>query len=140
MMKTTIKEDFIMYCKHCGSPMNANQAVCLQCGVKAGEGKSHCHHCGSPLPDNADVCLSCGVAVPKNNTNRYLNGQDKLVMILICFFIGGLGIHNFMMGENKKGLFKIATSFCCGLGWIFALIDLVKIAMDTYVVDPEKLI
>lgn len=129
-----------MYCKHCGSPMNDNQAVCLQCGVKAGEGKAHCHHCGNLLPDNADVCLSCGVAVPKTGTNRYLNGQDKLVMILICFFLGGLGIHNFMMGENKKGIFKIVMSCCCGIGAIFALIDLVKIAMDTYVVDPEKLI
>ncbi len=129
-----------MYCKHCGSPMNDNQAVCLQCGVKAGEGKAHCHHCGNLLPDNADVCLSCGVAVPKTGANRYLNGQDKLVMILICFFLGGLGIHNFMMGENKKGIFKIVMSCCCGIGAIFALIDLVKIAMDTYVVDPEKLI
>ena len=130
----------MMYCKHCGSPMNDNQAVCLQCGVKTGEGKAHCHHCGNLLPDNADVCLSCGVAVPKNGTNRYLNGQDKLVMILVCLFIGGLGIHNFMMGENKKGIFKIAMSCCCGIGAIFALIDLVKIATDAYVVDPEKLI
>lgn len=131
----------MMYCKHCGSPMNANQAVCLQCGVKAGEGKSHCHNCGSPLTDNADVCLSCGVAVPKTAMDSaYLNGQDKLVMILICLFLGGFGIHNFIMGENKKGIFKIAMTFCCGIGALFALIDLIKIAMGSYVVDPNKLI
>ena len=130
-----------MYCKHCGSPVNANQAVCLQCGVKVGDGTSHCHHCGCPLNDHADVCLSCGVAVPKKTgATAYLNGQDKLVMILLSLFLGGFGIHNFMMGENKKGLFRVITTFCCGIGWIFGLIDLIKIATGSYVVDPEKLI
>jgi hypothetical protein len=45
-----------------------------------------------------------------------------------------------MMGETKKGIFKIVMSFLCGLGAIFALIDLVKIAMNKYVVNPEKLV
>ena len=127
-----------MYCKNCGEPMNDNQAICLKCGVKTGDGKLFCANCGNALPDNADVCLSCGVAVKK--AGAYLNGQDKIVMILICLFLGGLGIHNFMMGENKKGIFKIIMSFICGIGAIFALIDLIKIAMGSYVVDPEKLI
>ncbi len=70
----------------------------------------------------------------------YLNGQDKIVMIIICLFLGGLGIHNFMLGEAKKGIFKIIMSFVCGIGGILALIDLIKIAMGTYVVDPTKLI
>lgn len=125
-----------MYCKNCGQPMNDNQAICLQCGVKTGEGDRFCNNCGGELPPNAEVCLRCGVAVKKN----YLNGQDKLVMILVCFFLGGLGIHNFMMGETKKGVFRLIMSFCCGIGAIFALIDLIKICMGTYVVDPEKLV
>ncbi len=125
-----------MYCKNCGQLMNDNQAICLQCGVKTGEGDRFCNNCGGELPPNAEVCLHCGVAVKKN----YLNGQDKLVMILVCFFLGGLGIHNFMMGETKKGVFRLIMSFCCGIGAIFALIDLIKICMGTYVVDPEKLV
>ena len=72
--------------------------------------------------------------------SNYLNGQDKVVMILICLFLGGLGIHNFMMGETKKGIVKIVASFCFYLGGILALIDLVKILTDKYEVDPEKLI
>ena len=72
--------------------------------------------------------------------SNYLNGQDKIVMILICLFLGGLGIHNFMMGESKKGIFRIIMSCCCGLGSIFALIDLIKICMGSYVVDPNALI
>lgn len=82
--------------------------------------------------------MNCGVAVKKANGD--LNGQDKTVMLLVSFFLGGLGVHNFMMGETKKGIFKIVMSFCCGLGAIFALIDFIKIAMGSYVVDPTKLI
>lgn len=127
-----------MYCRNCGTEMNDGQAVCLNCGVKKNEGTSYCASCGKEVAVNADVCLNCGASLKKAGGD--LNGQDKIVMALICFFLGGLGIHNFMMGETKKGIFRIVMSFCCGLGGIFALIDFIKILMDKYVVDPEKLI
>ena len=96
---------------------------------------------GQPVAENADVCMSCGVAIKKVNTSdNYLNGQDKLVMILICLFLGGIGIHNFMMGETKKGIFKIIMCFVCGISGILALVDLIKIATGSYVVDPDKLV
>ena len=129
-----------MYCKNCGEAMNDNQAICIKCGVKAGEGSSYCANCGNTVPANADVCMNCGVAIKKSGSQGDLNGQDKIVMILVCFFLGSLGIHNFMMGETKKGVFKIIMSCCCGIGAILALIDLIKIAMGSYVVDPEKLV
>ena len=61
------------------------------------------------------------------------------MMIVICLLLGGLGIHNFMMGETKKGVVKIVASMCFGLGGILALIDLIKICTDKYEVDPTKL-
>ena len=127
-----------MYCKNCGEILNDNQAVCVKCGAKVGDGNSFCANCANPVDPNAEVCMNCGVAVKKAAGN--LGGQDKIVMILICLSLGGLGIHNFMMGETKKGIFKIVMSFLCGLGGILALIDLIKIAMGSYVVDPDKLI
>jgi len=127
-----------MYCKNCGEQMNDNQAICLKCGVKVGTGNDFCHNCGQAVTPNADVCMNCGVALKKAQGD--LNGQDKIVIILICLFLGGLGIHNFMMGETKKGVFRIIMSLFCGLGCIFALIDLIKIATGSYVVDPDKLI
>ena len=129
-----------MYCKNCGEAMNENQAICIKCGVKTGDGNNFCANCGQAIAPNAEFCMNCGVAVKKNGTSGDLAGQDKIVMILICLFLGGLGIHNFMMGETKKGIFKIIMSFVCGIGGILALIDLVKIAMGKYVVDPDKLV
>lgn len=126
-----------MYCKSCGEEMNANQAICLKCGVKAGEGNAYCANCGSPVNAGAEVCLNCGAAVKKAAGN--LAGQDKITMALICFFLGGIGIHNFMMGETKKGITKIVATCCFGLGCILALIDFIKILTDSYVVDPDKM-
>lgn len=128
-----------MYCRSCGKEMNDNQAICLNCGVKAGTGTAFCANCGNPLAPMAEVCLNCGVATKKSQTGD-LGGKDKVTIALLCFFLGGLGIHNFVMGESKKGIVKIITSLCCGIGGILALIDFIKILMGSYVVDPEKYI
>ena len=129
-----------MFCKNCGEAMAPNQAICLKCGVKAGEGNSFCANCGKPIAPNAAVCLNCGVAVKGAGAAAGSGNYDKVTMALICFFLGGIGIHNFMMGETKKGIFKIIATMCFGIGCIFALIDFVKLLMGSYVVDPDKLI
>lgn len=132
-----------MFCKNCGQQLNENQAICLNCGVNVGTGNKYCHNCGNELPENAAVCLKCGVAATnsaKKKASGNLGGQDKITMALICFFLGGLGIHNFMMGESKKGITRIVASLCCGLGGILALIDFIKILTDKYTVDADKLI
>ena len=125
-----------MYCRNCGEHLNDNQAICLKCGVKVGDGKAFCANCGGPVSENADVCMNCGVAIKKagGNYGKY----DKIVIALLCFFLGGWGIHNFVLGENKKGVVKIILNFCFGIGSILALIDLVKILIDKYEVNPEK--
>lgn len=128
-----------MYCKNCGEQMNDNQAICVKCGVKTGTGNSYCAHCGNAIDPLATVCMNCGMAVKKGGN---LGGQDKMVMALICFFLGGFGVHNFMMGESKKGIVKIiATVVGCGtIGGILSLIDFIRILTDSYEVNPEKYI
>lgn len=49
--------------------------------------------------------------------------QSKNTMILICFFLGGLGIHRLMAGYSNWWLMLI-TAGGCG---IWTLIDLIKI-------------
>ena len=124
-----------MFCKNCGEQMNDNQAICLKCGVKTGEGNAFCANCGNAVAPDAVVCLNCGVAIKKNV--GYGN-YDKTVIAIICFFLGYIGIHNFMLGETKKGIVKIVLSFCFGIGAILALIDFIKILMDKYEVNPDK--
>lgn len=127
-----------MFCRNCGEQLNENQAICVKCGVKVGEGTAYCGNCGNPVAANAEVCTSCGVAIKKaaGTYGKY----DKVVIALLCFFLGGWGVHNFVLGENKKGIVKIVLTFCCGIGSILALVDFIKILMDKYEVNPEKAI
>lgn len=125
-----------MYCKNCGEQMNDNQAICLKCGVKTGEGSAFCANCGKEVSAEAEVCLNCGVAIKKASAGY--GNYDKLVIALICFFLGGFGIHNFMLGETKKGIVKIVLTLCFGIGAILALVDFIRILMDKYEVNPDK--
>jgi TM2 domain-containing membrane protein YozV len=49
--------------------------------------------------------------------------QSKTTMILVCFFLGGWGIHRLMMGYSNWWL-MIITLGGCG---IWTLIDFIKI-------------
>ena len=139
-----------MFCRTCGAELTEEQVVCLKCGVPKGKGKGFCPNCGKEVNPEAVFCVGCGVSletpeqIAQNkaaaDAANYLGGKDKVSMALICFFLGGLGIHNFMLGESKKGVVKIITSPICGIGGILALVDFVKILMGSYVVDPEKYI
>lgn len=137
-----------MFCRTCGAELTEEQAVCIKCGVPKGKGKGFCQNCGKEVNPEAVFCVHCGVSlevpaeaiVQNGEPANYLNGKDKVAMALLCFFLGGIGIHNFMLGESKKGIVKIVTSFLCGIGGILALIDFVKILMGSYIVDPEKYI
>lgn len=132
-----------MYCKACGQPVNENQAICLNCGVKVGEGSKYCKSCGKEVNPEASICLNCGVEIkPAKSANVNVNwipeGKDKITAIILCLLLGAIGIHNFYLGETKKGIIKIVFCLLFAISAIFALIDLIKMITDSYVVDPNK--
>lgn len=139
-----------MYCKNCGTLANDNQVICLGCGCQIGTGSRYCANCGKELAPNAAACLNCGVAANYGVSAAPaagINGsdtwcppdKDKIVAILLAFFLGGFGIHNFYLGESKKGVLRLLTCWF-GLGGILALIDFIKMLIGSYKVDPNALI
>lgn len=142
-----------MYCKTCGSQINDNQAICLNCGCEAGSGIKYCANCGSELNPNAVACMNCGVAKdfgaakPKaatgvagiDNNGWCPSDKQSIVAIVLAFFLGGLGIHNFYLGEAKKGILKLVLCWT-GISSILALIDFIKMLVGSYTVDSNKLI
>lgn len=52
--------------------------------------------------------------------------QQKLTMILVCWFLGVFGVHRMMMGYSNWWLMLIT---CGGCG-IWTIIDLIQIIMD----------
>ncbi|PZP16944.1 MAG: hypothetical protein DI611_03205 [Brachybacterium faecium] len=51
-------------------------------------------------------------------------GQNRLVVGLLGIFLGGWGVHRFLMGYTTIGIIQIAvTLVTCGIGSIWGLIE-----------------
>ena len=55
--------------------------------------------------------------------------KKRLVALLLCFFLGGLGVHRFYVGKVGSGIAQILT--LGGLG-IWVLIDFIMILCGTF--------
>lgn len=125
-----------MYCKNCGKEIDSNAAICVGCGYAVGTGSNFCHNCGQPVAPGAAVCTSCGVAL----TAPVAAGEQKskLVAVLLAFFLGGIGIHDFYLGYTKYGIIKIILSLCTGVGGgIWALIDFIRLLTGSLHTDAN---
>lgn len=96
-----------------------------------------CKKCGKEIADDVEFCPECGAKIICEDM---FSGINKIILVLIAIQLGSFGIHNFVLGETKKGIVKIVLTCFCGIGFILALIDVVKIAKGTYKVDPEAFI
>lgn len=55
--------------------------------------------------------------------------KSRLVALLLCIFLGPLGIHRFYVGKIGTGIIWLFTGGLFGIGWI---IDLILIAVGTF--------
>lgn len=85
-----------------------------------------CERCGKENENTSKFCVSCGAPLTKEktitveekntqqkNTQSVKNedwGTNAIILGLIAFFIGTLGIHNFIMGYTKKGVAQVLLS------------------------------
>lgn len=50
--------------------------------------------------------------------------KQKLVAGLLGIFLGAWGVHQFYLGDNKKGIIRIiVTVVTCGIGGIWGFIE-----------------
>ena len=55
--------------------------------------------------------------------------KDWLTTLLLCIFLGGLGVHSFYTGRTVIGVVQLLTAGGCGIWW---LIDFIMILTDSY--------
>lgn len=94
--------------------------ICPECGKQVSTNASSCPHCGTPL-----------------NLDPNRSDREWLVALLLCFFLGTLGIHSFYARKNVVGVVQLFTLGGCG---IWALIDFIMILCGSYKDGDGKLI
>lgn len=92
----------------------------------------YCKNCGAEINEKAAICTKCGAWVNENLQNRTNNtkgNKEWLVVLLLCFFLGGLGVHRFYVGKTGTGIAQLLTCGGCG---IWALIDFIMILVGSF--------
>ena len=100
----------------------------------------YCSNCGAEVNDNAVVCVKCGCAIYRPEVKVYdpnKSTKDWLICLLLCFFVGYLGIHRFYVGKTGTGIVQLLTCGGCG---IWALIDLIMIILGKFTDEYGKVI
>lgn len=57
--------------------------------------------------------------------------------LLLCFFLGGLGIHSFYAGKTVFGVIQLLTGGGCGIWW---LIDFIMILCKKFTDGEGRII
>ena len=123
-----------MFCKNCGKEMNDNAVACLNCGFAKGTGNTYCANCGTQTNPGAAICTNCGASLSVVNGEQ----KSKLVAVLLAFFLGSIGVHDFYLGYKKNGIIKIVLTVCTGFGGsIWALIDFIRLLTGSLHTDAN---
>ncbi|MDI9350172.1 MAG: TM2 domain-containing protein [Candidatus Symbiobacter sp.] len=92
-----------------------------------------CSNCGHQVDDKAVVCVKCGVAVNNAKIDQLSNNNNEqkewVVTLLLCFFLGYLGVHRFYTGHTGIGIAQLLTLGGCG---IWTLIDFILILVGSF--------
>jgi hypothetical protein len=86
-----------------------------------------CPECGNQVSDKAVICTKCGVPL----SGSLVGGSDKefVPALLLCLFLGSLGVHRFYVGKVGTGILMLLTLGACG---IWTLIDFIMILTGSF--------
>ena len=94
---------------------------------------SFCPKCGAPVGDSATFCPKCGTSLqaqPASPLDSKVPSDGRwLIALLLCFFLGCLGIHRFYVGKTGSGIAMLLTCGGCG---IWALVDFIMILVNSF--------
>lgn len=91
-------------------------------------GMVYCRGCGTKIHQTARSCPKCGASQNSvNSVNEVVSqaGQNGIVLLIVCIFLGVLGIHRFMVGKIGTGILMLLTFGAGGIWWIIDIIIIV---------------
>lgn len=93
-------------CTNCGKPF------CSDCLVEIG-GKNYCKPCASSVFSSPAAPVSSASPVSASSENQ--PSYNTFVALMLCLFLGMLGIHQFYMGDGIRGCIYLCLTLL--LGW-----------------------
>jgi TM2 domain-containing membrane protein YozV/ribosomal protein L40E len=106
--------------------------------VKAADEK-FCSSCGTTIKKEAEICPKCGVRQQNINTGMGVaaNGKSRITAALLAFFLGGVGVHRFYLGQTGIGVVYLLF-FWTFIPALIAFIDgIVLISMSDQAFDQK---
>ena len=93
-----------VFCRECGNRINRKAVICPNCGVPTEQSDSH-----------SEIFQPVQVAATNTRRRRRNSGNAKsrTTAALLAFFLGGLGVHHFYLGNILLGF--IYLLFCMTL-------------------------
>ena len=93
---------------------------------------NYCQNCGTRLESDELFCHNCGTRIhnPSYSSNTTVKGQkSKFIAGILAILLGSLGIHNFYLGYNSKGIKQLLlwVFFLGFISFIWGIVDAVKI-------------
>ena len=122
-------------CPQCGAENRPGANCCCRCGARLTGGVCYCPQCQRIFQGDVKYCDVCGVTtLPGYPPQRasYMDSHPQkswLVALLLCLFLGLLGVHRFYTGKIGTGILWLFTVGCFGIGW---LVDFVMICTGSF--------
>lgn len=92
--------------------------------------EKYCHACGERIPVEATICSHCHAmqspAAPRSFVEEH---RSWLIVLLLCIFVGPLGLHRFYVGKIGTGILMLLTAGGVGV-WV--IVDLILIVTGKF--------
>jgi len=109
---------------------------CPNCGATIEPGQIKCFKCGSAVQQAAPQTAPQMQQAQPQQTGSFSQAtsvedapKDWLIALILCFFVGYLGIHRFYTGSVGIGIIQLFTFGGCG---VWTLIDFILILTGSY--------
>jgi TM2 domain-containing membrane protein YozV len=118
-----------MYCQKCGKEISDQASFCPGCGQPVNAPGASSSSSSSSSSSGSTSSARVASLEPGYRADKQVSTKSRLATLLLCFFLGGIGVHRFYVGKVGTGVAMIFT--LGGLG-IWVLVDFIMIIVGNF--------